>query len=43
MKSTAVFGGCDDKTVPPRPEPGFEPVTLVINGGAVFGGITIRN
>jgi hypothetical protein len=43
MKSTAVFGGCDDKTVPPRPEPGFELATLVITGAAVFGGITIQN
>jgi predicted membrane protein len=43
LKSTAVFGGCTDQTVPPRPEPGFPPVTLVITGGAVFGGISIRN
>jgi predicted membrane protein len=43
MKNAAVFGGCDDKTVPPRPEPGFEPVTLVITGAAVFGGVEIRN
>jgi predicted membrane protein len=43
MKSTAVFGGCDDQTVPPRPEPGLEPVTLVITGEAVFGGVSIRN
>lgn len=43
MKSTAVFGGCDDQTVPPRPEPGLEPVTLVITGEAVFGGVEIRN
>jgi predicted membrane protein len=43
MKSAAVFGGCDDRTVPPRPEPGFEPVTLVVTGSAVFGGIEIRN
>jgi predicted membrane protein len=43
MKSAAVFGGCDDRTVPPRPEPGSEPVTLVITGAAVFGGIEIRN
>jgi predicted membrane protein len=43
LKSTAVFGGCDDRTVPPRLEPGFEPATLVITGAAVFGGITIRN
>lgn len=43
MKGAAVFGGCDDKTVPPRPEPGFEPSTLVITGAAVFGGVEIRN
>lgn len=43
MKSAAVFGGCDDRTVPPRPEPGFEPVTLVVTGSAVFGGIEVRN
>jgi predicted membrane protein len=43
MKSAAVFGGCDDRTIPPRPEPGLEPVTLVITGAAVFGGIEIRN
>jgi predicted membrane protein len=43
MKGAAVFGGCDDKTVPPRPEPGFEPPTLIITGAAVFGGIEIRH
>ena len=39
----AVFGGFDDKTVPPRPEPGFDPPILVIKGAAVFGGIVIKN
>ncbi len=43
MTATAVFGGCDNSTLPPRPEPGFEPVTLVVSGEAVFGGITIQN
>jgi predicted membrane protein len=43
MKNAAVFGGCEDKTFPPRPEPGFEPPTLVITGAAVFGGVEIRN
>ena len=43
VKAAAVFGGCDDRTVPPRPEPGLEPATLVIRGAAVFGGIEIRN
>jgi predicted membrane protein len=43
LKSTAVFGGCDDRTVPPRVEAGIDPPTLIITGDAVFGGITIRN
>jgi predicted membrane protein len=43
MKGSAVFGGCDDQTVPPRPEPGLAPVTLVITGAAVFGGLEVRN
>lgn len=43
LKSTAVFGGCDDRTVPPRAEAGINPPTLIITGDAVFGGITIRN
>lgn len=43
MKSKAVFGGCDNKTFPPRPEAGVTPETLVVTGDAVFGGITVRN
>jgi predicted membrane protein len=43
MRSTAVFGGCDDRTLPPRPELGIEPPKLLITGSAVFGGVTVRN
>jgi predicted membrane protein len=43
MRTAAVLGGCDDRTIPPRPEPGIETPTLVISGSAVFGGIEIRN
>lgn len=43
MKTSAVLGGCDDRTIPPRPEPGIEPPTLIVTGAAVFGGIEIRN
>jgi hypothetical protein len=43
LQATAVFGGCDNRTLPPRPEPGLEPISLIVTGGAVFGGITIRN
>jgi predicted membrane protein len=42
-KGSAVFGGFDDRTFPPRPEPGVEPPTLLIRGAAVFGGIEIKN
>jgi predicted membrane protein len=43
MRSAAVFGGCDDRTIPPRPELGVEAPKLVVTGAAVFGGITIRH
>jgi len=43
LRNAAVFGGCDNRTLPPRPELGVEPPTLVVTGGAVFGGITVRN
>jgi predicted membrane protein len=43
MKNSAVFGGCDNKTVPPRPEAGLPPETLIVSGSAAFGGITVRN
>lgn len=43
MRTSAVLGGCDDRTIPPRPEPGIEPPTLILTGAAVFGGIQIRN
>ncbi len=42
-KGSAVFGGFEDRTFPPRPEPGVEPPTLMIRGAAVFGGIEVKN
>jgi hypothetical protein len=41
-EGTGVFGAYEDKTFP-RLEPGVEPSTLIIRGGAVFGSVTIRN
>jgi len=41
-EGTGIFGSYEDKTIP-RPEPGVEPPTLVIRGGAVFGSVEIRN
>jgi predicted membrane protein len=42
-KGSAVFGGFEDRTFPPRPEPGVDPPTLLIRGAAVFGGIDVKN
>ena len=42
-QGSAVFGAFDDKTLPPRPEPGVTPPTLVLTGTAAFGGIEVRN
>lgn len=39
----AVFGAYEDKTVPPRPAPGFDPPTLVIRGNASFGAVEVEN
>jgi hypothetical protein len=43
MQGNAVFGAYEDKTIPPRPEPGAETPTLVIKGGTAFGAVIIRN
>jgi len=43
LQGNAVFGAYEDKTIPPRPEPGLEIPTLIIRGGAAFGGVVIRN
>jgi hypothetical protein len=41
-EGAGIFGSYEDKTIP-RPEPGVEPPTLIIRGGAVFGSVEIRN
>lgn len=43
MQGHAVFGAYEDKTIPPRPEPGVEPPMVIIRGGTVFGAVTVRN
>jgi len=43
LQGTAVFGSYEDKTIPPRPEPGVDIPTLVVRGGAAFGSVVIRN
>jgi len=43
LRGMALFGGYDDKTVPPRIEEGKVPPRLIITGHAIFGGVSIRN
>jgi hypothetical protein len=43
VKGQGIFGGYEDKTIPPRPQEGVTPPKLVITGFAVFGGISIEN
>ena len=42
LETTAVFGGCDDKTIHPDPTlPGVK--RLFLRGAVIFGGIDIKN
>ncbi len=43
LQGMAIFGAYEDKTIPPRPEPGVEMPTLVIRGATAFGAVVIRN
>jgi predicted membrane protein len=43
LQGNAVFGAYEDKTIPPRPDPGSPIPTLVITGGTAFGAVVVRN
>lgn len=43
MKGAGIFGGFDDKTIQPRPDPGVKVPRLVITGASVFGGTSVTN
>jgi len=43
LRGTAALGSFEDKSMPPRPEPGVTPPTLVITGTAAFGSIEVKN
>ncbi|HVV47104.1 MAG TPA: DUF5668 domain-containing protein [Bryobacteraceae bacterium] len=43
VQGGAAFGAFEDRTVPPRPEPGVEPPTVIIRGNATFGAVEIEN
>jgi predicted membrane protein len=43
MRATAIFGGSEDKTVPPRITEGQKPPRLIVTGFAAFGGIVVKS
>lgn len=43
VKAASVFGGIEDKTLPPRPDPNTKTPRLVITGNVVFGAINLYN
>lgn len=42
-RAAVVFGGVDDKTIHPKPDPNVKTPRLVITGSVIFGAITLRN
>jgi hypothetical protein len=42
-RGMGIFGGYEDKTVPPRPAEGVTPTRLLVTGYAIFGGVSIEN
>jgi predicted membrane protein len=43
MKGAGIFGAFEDKTVPPRVDPGVKTPQLIITGTAVFGAAKVDN
>ncbi len=42
-RAGVLFGGVNDKTIHPRPDPNVKTPRLVITGAVLFGAITLRN
>jgi predicted membrane protein len=42
-RAAVVFGGVNDKTIHPKPDPNVKSPRLVITGSVIFGAITLRN
>ena len=42
-KGVGIFGGFDDKTIHPKPDPARKTPQLILTGASVFGGISVTN
>lgn len=42
VEGTGIFGGFEDKTIPPRLAEGEKPQRLLVTGVAVFGGVSVK-
>ena len=42
-RAAVVFGGVNDKTIHPKPDPNVKTPRLVITGAVIFGGLNLRN
>ncbi|HZS53563.1 MAG TPA: DUF5668 domain-containing protein [Bryobacteraceae bacterium] len=43
VQAEGVLGNIEDRTIPPRPDPGLDPPTLVIRGSSVMGTVELEN
>ena len=43
IRGTGVFGGYEDKTIHPAPDPQAPSKKLIVTGAAVFGGVSVSN
>ena len=43
VRGAGIFGGYEDKTLDSRAAPDAKQPHLVVNGFAIFGGVTIQN
>jgi len=43
LRGIGIFGGYEDRTIPPRPQPDIPTPLLLVTGFATFGAVVVRN